>query len=230
LLQKITLKGNLGATVTIRRQIAEDRDRNMAENLDITLPPDPWTLFKDWYALAEKQEPNDPNAMSLATVGADGMPSVRMVLMKGFEDGHLTFFTNQQSRKGGQLAAHPAAALCFYWKSLRRQIRMEGTAIPVTDPESDAYFMTRPRDSQIGAWASWQSQVLVSRAVLEQRVREREKEYEGKPVPRPPYWGGYRLTPIRMEFWQDQPFRLHDRIEYNRHGVTEPWAIERLYP
>jgi len=202
----------------------------MTENTDFTPPADPWILFKEWYGLAEKEEPSDANAMSLATVGADGMPSVRIVLMKDCDAKGLVFFTNRQSQKGEQLLAHPKAGICLHWKSLRRQIRAEGLITPVSEAESDAYHETRARGSQIGAWASQQSQKLANRGELEQRVKELEKQYEGKPVPRPPHWGGYRLTPRAIEFWQERPFRLHDRIVYHRAGDKDAWIIERLYP
>lgn len=202
----------------------------MAENADFTPPADPWALFREWYALAEQNEPIDPNAMSLATMGDDGMPSVRIVLLKGFEAGRFSFFTNRQSHKGEQLKAHPKAALCFYWKSLKRQIRVEGMVAEANNTESDAYFASRPRGSQIGAWASQQSKLLQDRATLQQRVTDLEKQYEGKSVPRPPHWGGYNLTPLIIEFWQDRLFRLHDRILYRRANEQDAWTIERLYP
>jgi len=200
------------------------------KNVDINPPPDPWNLFREWYALAEKNEPADPNAAALASVGEGDMPSIRMVLIKGFDEKGFTFFTNRQSTKGKQLAVHAKAALCLYWKSLKRQIRAEGLVTPVDEAESDAYFATRPRGAQIGAWASDQSNVLKDRAALEQRAKEFEKKYEGKPVPRPPHWGGYRLSPLLIEFWQDREFRLHDRILYRRAGIKENWTQERLYP
>jgi pyridoxamine 5'-phosphate oxidase len=196
-------------------------------NID-TLPAEPWPLFVEWLKEAQQQEPAYPEAMTLATVGSDGMPSARTVLMKGFGDDGIVFYTNRESRKGGQLATHPKAALCFYWKSLQRQVHIEGTIAQVSDAESDAYFATRPRSSQIGAWASQQSRVLENRVMLEQRAHDFEKKYEGKIVSRPPYWGGYRLTPISFEFWQEQPYRLHDRIAYRHEGVG--WVIERRYP
>ncbi len=202
----------------------------MTQNDDILPPADPWSLFREWYALAEKSEPDYPNAMSLATVGEHDMPAVRVVLLKGYDTKGFTFYTNRQSAKGIQIGRHPKASLCFYWKSLKRQIRIEGSAAPVSDAESDAYFATRPHGAQIGAWASDQSRVLASRAALEQRVGEFEKKYEGKTVPRPPHWGGYRLTPFSIEFWQERDFRLHDRIVYSRSGETADWMIERLYP
>ncbi len=202
----------------------------MTENTDFTPPADPWTLFREWYALAEKQEPSDPNAMSLATLGEGEMPSARIVLLKNFDEKGFVFFTNRQSRKGGQLSSHPKAALCLHWKSLHRQIRAEGIITSVDEAESDAYHASRPRGSQIGAWASQQSQPLKDRAALERRAAELEKQYEGKTIPRPPHWGGYRLTPLLIEFWQERPFRLHDRIVYQRRGDKDAWTIERLYP
>jgi len=202
----------------------------MVQNIDFTPPADPWVLFREWYALAGKNEPIDPNAMSLATVGGDGMPSLRVVLMKDFDEKGLVFFTNRESRKGEQLAKHPKAGICLHWKSLHRQIRAEGLITQTSDAESDAYHATRPRGSQIGAWASHQSQPLDDRTTLERRAAELEKQYEGKPVPRPPYWGGYRLTPLMLEFWQERGFRLHDRVVYRRQDANGPWAIERLNP
>ena len=202
----------------------------MTLNDDFSPPADPWGLFRDWFALAESKEPNDPNAMAVATVGADGMPSVRILLLKEWDARGFVFFTNRQSRKGEQLSANPRAALCFHWKSIRRQIRAEGTVAPVTEAESDAYFAMRPRGSQIGAWASPQSQTLKDRATLESRVHAFEVKYEGQPVPRPPHWGGYRLTPRLIEFWQDRDSRLHDRFVYHRSDPAAPWTVERQAP
>jgi pyridoxamine 5'-phosphate oxidase len=158
------------------------------------------------------------------------MPSARVVLLKGYDANGFVFFTNRQSHKGEQIARHPKAALCFQWKSLKRQVRAEGTVAIVSDAESDAYFATRPRGAQTGAWASDQSRVLASRAALEGRVREFEAKFAGKPVPRPPYWGGYRLSPLLIEFWQDREFRLHDRVVYRRAEGQAIWTQERLYP
>jgi len=200
------------------------------ENADFIAPADPWELFREWYALAEAGEPNDPNAMTLATVGVHGMPSARIVLLKSYDKNGFVFFTNKQSHKGEQLGRHPKAALCFHWKSLRRQIRAEGEVTPISDSESDVYFVTRPHGSQIGAWASDQSHPLESRAKLEERVHAFEQKFAGKAVPRPPHWGGYRLTPLLIEFWQDRQFRLHDRIVYTRASGQAAWQQERLYP
>lgn len=202
----------------------------MENQQDFEAPATPWKVIGDWFAEAAKSEVNDPNAMSLATVGADGMPSVRVMLLKEYDENGFVFYTNSESRKGKQLTEQGKAAICFHWKSLRRQIRAEGLIVPVSDAESDAYFATRPRGSQIGAWASQQSRPLVSRAALEQHLEELEKLYSGKPVPRPPYWGGFRLIPTYIELWQDQKFRLHDRFVYRRDNANAAWSVERQYP
>jgi pyridoxamine 5'-phosphate oxidase len=202
----------------------------MSDNIDLTPPATPWPLLSDWFAEAEKREINDPHAMSLATVGADGMPSVRILLLKGYDEKGFVFFTNRQSRKGEDLQKQNKAALCFHWKSLRRQIRVEGTVSLTSDAESDEYFATRPRGSQIGTWASQQSRPLASRAELERHIIDLDRKYEGKEVPRPSYWGGYRLAPLMIEAWQDRAFRLHDRFVYRRANVDAPWNVERLYP
>jgi pyridoxamine 5'-phosphate oxidase len=196
----------------------------------ITPPLDPWVLFREWYARAEKEEPNDPNAMALATVGAEDTPSVRMVLFKDFGENGFTFYTNYESLKGLQLSQKPVAALCLHWKSLRCQVRAEGPVVPLSAAESDAYFATRSRESRIGAWASHQSRVLAERAVLEEAAKNYEKKFDKRDIPRPSYWGGYCLTPLLIEFWQDRPFRLHDRVVYRRANLNEDWRWERLYP
>lgn len=191
---------------------------------------DPLALFADWYAEAEKSEPNDPSAMALATMGPDGTPSCRMVLLKAFDASGFVFYTNYESRKGCQLLAHPKAALLFHWKSLRRQVRLEGSIAQTTPEEADAYFATRDRGSQIGAWASEQSRPLESRFALEKRVAEFTARHVIGKVPRPPYWSGFRLQPLLIEFWQDGAFRLHDRLEYSRPAAGAPWSTRTLYP
>jgi pyridoxamine 5'-phosphate oxidase len=190
---------------------------------------DPLALFEAWFAQATASEPNDPNAMALATVDVDGTPSARMVLMKGLDgDCTLTFHTNSLSRKGAALAAHPVAAALFHWKSLRRQVRFEGTISHAPVADSDAYFASRGHESQISAWASQQSQPLDSRVILEARQAELERDYAGRAVPRPPHWHGYRLTPRRIEFWEDGAHRLHHRRLFTRDG--DGWSEGLLYP
>jgi len=191
---------------------------------------DPLDIFGAWYEEAAKSEPNEPSAMSLATVGPDGTPAVRMVLLKDFDSSGFVFYTNRQSRKGEHLLAHPKAALLFHWKSLRRQVRLEGPVAPTTAEEADAYFATRARGSQIGAWASDQSQALESRFALEKRVAEYAARYVVGKVPRPSHWSGFRLQPLLIEFWQDGAFRLHDRLEYRRSTLDAPWTTRTLYP
>jgi len=189
---------------------------------------DPFALFDKWYAEAREAEPNDPGAMTLATADTDGQPSARMVLLKGHGPGGFVFYTNEQSAKGGQLAANPTAALLFHWKSLRRQVRIEGAVDRVSDGEADAYFATRGRDSQLGAWASDQSRPLDHRATFEARFEQMRAQFEGGDVPRPPHWGGYRLVPERIEFWMDREHRLHERRLFTRSG--DGWTEGLLYP
>lgn len=189
---------------------------------------DPIALFHEWLAEAEANEPNDPTAMALATVDASGLPDVRMVLFKGFERGGFVFYTNLGSRKGRQLAENPKAALCFHWKSLRRQVRARGRVEPVTAEEADAYFAGRPRAARLGAWASRQSEPLESRFALETAVAHVTVRYPVGEVPRPPHWSGFRIVPEEIEFWRDGAFRLHDRMRYTRAG--EGWRKARLYP
>lgn len=190
---------------------------------------EPFSLFQTWFAEAEAREPNDPNAMALATATPKGTPSVRMVLLKGADSRGFVFYTNFESRKGQELLANPAAALCFHWKSLRRQIRVEGPVQGVTPEEADAYFLSRPHGSRVGAWASQQSRPLTDRTELEKRVTEIEHRYP-RDVPRPPHWSGFRLTPLVIEFWQDMPSRLHDRLIYKRDRESAPWTTLRLQP
>lgn len=189
---------------------------------------DPFALFDEWLAEARLSEPNDPEAMAVATVDSDGRPSSRMVLLKGQGPDGFVFYTNQQSRKGEELAGNPNAALLFHWKSLRRQIRIEGKVAPVEAAEADAYFATRSRDSQLGAWASDQSRPLASRAEFEARYEKMRVRFEGGDVPRPPHWSGYRVTPDRIEFWNDRAHRLHERRLFMRDGSG--WREGLLYP
>ena len=190
--------------------------------------PQPFTTFEAWLAEAEGREPNNPTAMSLATVAADGKPSVRVVLMRGFDERGLTFYTNLESRKGHELRHSMHAAVCFHWKSMDRQVRIEGRVELVDAAEADAYFASRPRDSQIGAWSSRQSEPLAGREVLEARVAKYSALYEVGKVPRPPFWSGYRLVPEAFEFWEERPFRLHDRHLWQREAGH--WSETLLYP
>ena len=199
-----------------------------AEPLAAISERDPINLFEAWLGEALKREPNDANAMTLATVDADGMPDARMVLLKGVDASGFTFFTNVESAKGRELVANPKAALVFHWKSLRRQVRVRGDVAAVTPGEADAYFATRARSAQIGAWASDQSRELPDRLALERRIGEMGLRFGLGPVPRPPHWSGFRLMPQRIEFWRDRPFRLHERLLFERAG--EAWTVRRLYP
>lgn len=201
-----------------------------AEAADFTQAEEPFALFDAWLAEAGKSEPNDPNAMALATVDADGLPDARMVLLKGFDARGLVFYTNEESAKGRQLAAMPKAAALFHWKSLRRQIRLRGAVTLVSDEEADAYFASRPRASRIGAWASAQSRPLESRLALEMAIARHAARFGLGEVPRPAYWRGFRLAPVAIEFWRDGAFRLHDRIAFTRAATDAPWRRERLYP
>lgn len=187
-------------------------------------------LFAAWLADATAAEPRDPNAMTLATVDADGMPNARMVLLKGADEQGFVFYTNMGSQKGQELAASAKAALVFHWKSLNRQVRVRGRVENVTAEEADAYFATRPKQAQIGAWASKQSQPLESRMAFEKAVAINAAKYAIGNVPRPPNWSGYRIVPDQIEFWHDRPFRLHDRIVFKRAAAGEAWSKTRLYP
>lgn len=189
---------------------------------------DPIGLFVDWLAEASRRELNDANAMSLATVDAEGLPDCRIVLLKGVDAQGFTFYSNSRSAKGVQLAGHPLAALLFHWKTLRRQVRVRGRVEPVSHAEADAYFAERARESRIGAWASTQSGPLASRADLEAAVTRETVRFEGLDVPRPEHWGGWRVVPYSIEFWRDRPFRLHDRVRFSREG--DHWSRGRLYP
>jgi pyridoxamine 5'-phosphate oxidase len=195
---------------------------------DFTDESEPFRLFRAWYAEAQASEPNDPNAMALATVDADGMPDVRMVLLKDADETGFVFYTNTESAKGTELAAQPKAALVLHWKSLRRQVRVRGPVARVSDAEADAYFQSRPRDSRIGAWASQQSRPLEGRFALEKAVARYAATYAIGDVPRPPHWTGFRISPVQMEFWRDRPFRLHDRVRFVK--TPDGWARDRLFP
>lgn len=197
---------------------------------DFTEASEPFRLFEEWFAEAKASEPNDPNAMALATVDADGLPDVRMVLLNQRDERGFVFFTNTGSAKGRELASDPKAAVVFHWKSLRRQIRVRGPVEQVSHTEADAYFVTRPRLSQIGAWASQQSRPLEGRFALETAVARYTAQYALGAVPRPEHWTGFRICPVQIEFWHDRPFRLHDRIVFRREGQDAPWTKTRLYP
>lgn len=187
-------------------------------------------LFAAWFQDATKSEPRDPNALALATVDASGQPNVRMVLLKGADERGFVFYTNTGSRKGQELDGQGKAAIVFHWKSLNRQVRVRGPVERVSDAEADAYFATRPKQAQIGAWASKQSAPLESRLAFEKAIALYAAKFAIGEVPRPSNWSGYRLVPMTMEFWQDRPFRLHDRIEFHRAAPDQPWTKTRLYP
>ena len=195
---------------------------------DFTEASEPLELFANWFGDAEKTEPNDPNAVALATVDAEGLPDVRMVLLKGYDERGFVFYTNFESAKGVEILGSMKAAMCFHWKSLRRQVRLRGPVEIVSDEEADAYYASRARGSRIGAWASKQSRPLESRFALEKAVTEYTARHAIGDIPRPPYWSGFRIMPQTIEFWHDRPFRLHDRLVFSRDG--EGWRTTRLYP
>jgi pyridoxamine 5'-phosphate oxidase len=197
---------------------------------DFTERNEPFDLFADWLKEAEASEINDPNAVALATVDEDGLPNVRMVLLKGFDQDGFVFYTNFESQKGREVLGQKKAAMCFHWKTLRRQVRLRGPVDIVSDEEADAYFQTRARGSRIGAWASKQSRPLESRFALEKAVAEYTARYAIGEIPRPAHWSGFRIRPVSIEFWKDQKFRLHDRIEFRRSSPDGDWSKVRMYP
>ncbi len=190
----------------------------------------PLTMFEDWLALAHDQEPNDPSAMSLASVDKDGLPNVRMVLMRRHDDRGFVFFTNFESQKGVELLSQKKAAACFHWKSIRKSVRIRGLVEVVSDEEADEYFHSRPVGSRIGAWASKQSRVLEHRFALEKQVAKYTAKFALSKIPRPDYWSGFRIKPLSIEFWSDGKFRLHDRFKFERADLDQPWTVSRLYP
>jgi pyridoxamine 5'-phosphate oxidase len=191
---------------------------------------DPFEMFQTWMKDAEKTEPNEANAMAVATVDASGLPNIRMVLLKALDPRGFVFYTNFESAKGREILANPQVALNFHWKTVRKQVRVRGPVSVVSDDEADAYFASRAKDSQIGAWASAQSRPMEGRWVFEKEIAKYALKYGLTKVPRPPYWSGFRVAPLQIEFWRDRPFRLHDRLVYRRDSLDAPWQTERLYP
>lgn len=220
-------KDDLIPATPSEKEYNETAEANAVEIFD---RDEPFELFANWLQDARKKEINDANAMALATADADGLPDVRMVLLKDVDAEGFVFYTNLESAKGEQLAENAKAALCFHWKSLRRQVRVRGPIEPVSAEEADAYFNSRARDSRIGAWASKQSRPLESRFALEKAVAREAARFGLSEVPRPDHWSGFRLKPVSIEFWRDRPFRLHDRMTFRRDDFSSPWSITRLYP
>ena len=209
-------------------RFGENMSQSGLTSSDFTEASEPLELFANWFGDAEKTEPNDPNAVALATVDAEGLPDVRMVLLKGYDERGFVFYTNFESAKGVEILGSMKAAMCFHWKSLRRQVRLRGPVEIVSDEEADAYYTSRARGSRIGAWASKQSRPLESRFALEKAVAEYTARHAIGDIPRPPYWSGFRIMPQTIEFWHDRPFRLHDRLVFSRDG--DGWKTTRLYP
>jgi pyridoxamine 5'-phosphate oxidase len=201
-----------------------------SEEGELAAAAEPIRHFEEWFAEAKAREPNDPEAVALATVDATGLPNVRMVLLKAVSSAGFVFYTNLESAKGEELAGNPRAALCFHWKSLRRQVRVRGPVMRVSEAEADVYFATRAKDSQIGAWASRQSRALEGRFALEREIARYAAKYALQAVPRPANWSGFRVQPLSIELWRDRPFRLHDRLVYRRTTLDTPWTTQWLFP
>ena len=210
-----------------RESAAQEAFAVDADQGNVFTSDDPLELFAQWMALAKQHEANDPNAMALATVDGSGFPNVRVVLLKELDEGFV-FYTNSMSTKGDELADNPLAALCFHWKTIRRQVRIRGLVEPVSEAENDEYFASRARNAQIGAWASQQSRPMTEEGILDTRVKDYEAIYEGREVRRPDWWRGYRVSPSQMEFWVNRPFRLHDRLQFDHDG--NGWVTTKLYP